>query len=246
MNKIILLFIALSSSSLAADNLICGADSCTLVDSSGTKWRAEMAFTTNGNGDIFTLGDVASNDNIIGVNTSSNRTLIDNLSRRWSASVVYTTDGNGHVIPIPTPSSGGGATPTPWPAQAANTIFAGGASASATPAFRNLVSADIPTITSSKISDFSTASKALFSATAPIVDTSGVFSCLTASGSQAGCLSSTDWSTFNGKQSALTTSSNLSINELTLQGQNYGTTKALSISAPAGFTSTGLGHSRLL
>jgi len=47
-------------------------------------------------------------------------------------------------------------------------------------------------------------------ATAPIVvtpsplTTTGVASCLAASGSQAGCLSSTDWTTFNNKQTALT------------------------------------------
>lgn len=42
------------------------------------------------------------------------------------------------------------------------------------------------------------------SASSPITDTSGVFGCLVASGSQAGCLSSSDWTTFNTKQSALT------------------------------------------
>ena len=41
--------------------------------------------------------------------------------------------------------------------------------------------------------------RGLFSATAPIVDTAGVISCNTASGSQAGCLSSADWTTFNNK-----------------------------------------------
>ena len=42
----------------------------------------------------------------------------------------------------------------------------------------------------------------LFSATTPIVDTAGVISCNTASGSQAGCLASADWTTFNNKQPA--------------------------------------------
>lgn len=47
------------------------------------------------------------------------------------------------------------------------------------------------------------------------ITTSGAIGCQTASGSQAGCLSSSDWSTFNGKQSSITgaatsiTSSNL-------------------------------------
>ena len=43
----------------------------------------------------------------------------------------------------------------------------------------------------------------------PLNESSGTLSCLTASGSQAGCLSSTDWSTFNSKQSTLTFSDSL-------------------------------------
>jgi hypothetical protein len=42
------------------------------------------------------------------------------------------------------------------------------------------------------------------SVTSPVTYSLGVIGCLTASGSQNGCLSSTDWTTFNGKQSALT------------------------------------------
>lgn len=47
------------------------------------------------------------------------------------------------------------------------------------------------------------------SATSPLTYALGVLGCQTASGSQAGCLSSSDWSTFNGKQSALVFSSPL-------------------------------------
>ncbi len=42
------------------------------------------------------------------------------------------------------------------------------------------------------------------SVTAPITLTTGAFGCQVASGSQAGCLASADWTTFNGKQNALT------------------------------------------
>lgn len=42
------------------------------------------------------------------------------------------------------------------------------------------------------------------SATGPLSLSGGVMSCATASGSQAGCVSSADWSAFNGKEEALT------------------------------------------
>lgn len=105
--------------------------------------------------------------------------------------------------------------------------------------------ADIPELTSAKISDFTTAAAAAapvqtvfgrsgdvvaqtadydtsqvpenvneyftvgraqgaISNTTPITYSGGVIGCQTASGSLAGCLTSTDWNTFNGKQSALT------------------------------------------
>lgn len=94
--------------------------------------------------------------------------------------------------------------------QAANSFFAGPVSGSpGTPGFRSQVAADVPTITSSKISDFTTAAQAAISGTAPIQVTSGVVSCIAATGSVAGCLSATDWNTFNSKQSALSFSAPL-------------------------------------
>lgn len=105
--------IFLSLAAHAADNIICSGDggsSCIIIDNAGNKWRADIGMKTNGSGEIFTLGDVASADNIIGVNSSSNRTLIDTLNRRWDAHVLYTTDGNGNVIPIPAGGGGGSAT----------------------------------------------------------------------------------------------------------------------------------------
>lgn len=47
-------------------------------------------------------------------------------------------------------------------------------------------------------------SQAPLAFSAPLVNTSGTVSCNVASGSQPGCLSSADWTTFNGKQNALT------------------------------------------
>lgn len=90
-------------------------------------------------------------------------------------------------------------------AELANSIFAGPTSGSASvPTFRSLVSADIPSLTSSKISDFTTSAQGAISATSPILYSVGVISCQAASGSLAGCLSSTDWNAFNGKQNSLT------------------------------------------
>jgi hypothetical protein len=43
-----------------------------------------------------------------------------------------------------------------------------------------------------------------FTATAPITFTSNIAACNTASGSQAGCLASADWTTFNSKQATIT------------------------------------------
>lgn len=97
--------------------------------------------------------------------------------------------------------------------EVANTVWAGPTTgADATPTFRALVAADIPTITSAKISDFSTAARALFSGTAPVSYNSGtgVFSMHVADASNNGYLSSTDWTTFNNKGSGSVTSVGLS------------------------------------
>ena len=73
----------------------------------------------------------------------------------------------------------------------------------------SLVLADLPAITTANVSEsgnlYFTNARAIaaFSATAPILLNSGVISCQTASGLQAGCLTSTDWSTFNSKQTAI-------------------------------------------
>jgi VCBS repeat-containing protein len=102
----------MATSALAADTIIGDpkSGSFQMVDNSGRRWNAGMGYTTNGSGDIFTLGGVlASSDEIIGENSSGNRQLVDNLGRRWPATVLYTTDGAGNVIPI-AGGGGGGST----------------------------------------------------------------------------------------------------------------------------------------
>lgn len=83
-----------------------------LIDNSGNRWNLGTAYTTNGNGDIYTLGGVsAAGDTFIGDLLSGNHQLIDNSSRRWNLQVFYTTDGHGNVIPITGGGGGGGVTP---------------------------------------------------------------------------------------------------------------------------------------
>lgn len=62
------------------------------------------------------------------------------------------------------------------------------------------------------------------------VGTGGSLGCQVASGSQAGCLSSTDWTTFNGKQSALTFTYPL-VNTAGTVSTAFGTTTANTFSA---------------
>lgn len=70
------------------------------------------------------------------------------------------------------------------------------------------------------------------------IGSGGTLGCQTASGSQAGCLSSTDWTTFNGKQSALTFSTGLTNTAGTITvntSQNISTLSNLTV---AGFVQT--------
>jgi hypothetical protein len=200
---------------LAADKIACGPNStnCTLVDNAGNKWNASIAFTTDGSGDIYTLGDVASTDNIIGVNSSSNRTLIDNTGRRWRAAVFYTTDGAGNVIPIA--GGGGGGTVTAV-SGTAPIISSGGT----TPAI------SIPKATSSvdgylshgdwstfngkqsslsfgNLTDPGTDGITVTNGTGAVIGSGTSFAQHVADASDNGYLSSADWTTFNGKQAAL-------------------------------------------
>ncbi len=83
-----------------------------LVDNNGIRWNAHVAYTTNGNGDVYTLGGLLASDNQITDGISGNHQLIDNNNKRWGLSVWYTTDGAGNVIPIPGGGGGGGGVTT--------------------------------------------------------------------------------------------------------------------------------------
>jgi hypothetical protein len=194
-----LLFVSLFvASAFSAENILCsgdGSSQCYLIDNSGAKWNAQIGFTTDGMGDIFTLGDVASTDNVLGVLNSSNRTLIDNSSRRWSASVLYTTDGHGNVIPVPSGGGGGGGVTA---VTATSPVVSSGGT---TPAI------SMPVATSSANGYLASADWTTFNSkqgalsfSAPLVNSSSTISCNVASGSQPGCLASSDWTTFNSKQ----------------------------------------------
>lgn len=209
----------------SADNLLCGpagSSQCYLIDASGNKWRAKVAMTTDGNGDIFTLGDVASTDNIIGVNTSGNRTLIDNLNRRWSVDVTYTTDGNGHVIPVPTGGGGGGAA---W-GSITGTLSSQTDLQTALNAKQNLLTLGNLTETgSANLSvtggtgavigsgvSLSLIGSSIVEATSSVLTFTGAANSVLGTGvsiqvkqsatGQSGYLSSSDWNTFNGKQAS--------------------------------------------
>ena len=120
--------------------------------------------------------------------------------------------------------------------QTANTVFAGPSTGSAaTPTFRALVSADIPSL------NYVTS----VSGTSPISVTSGytpTVSISQAGVSSSGYLSSTDWNTFNNKGSGSVTSvsGTGSVNGITLTG-----TVTSSGSLTLGGTLSGIGNSQL-
>lgn len=91
-----------------------------------------------------------------------------------------------------------------WPIILTGTTVAFGGLSTSTVA----VTGNIPYF--SGVNTFANVATSTLTATAPLtgsfthIGTTGSLGCQTASGSQAGCLSSTDWTTFNNKQSALT------------------------------------------
>lgn len=123
------------------------------------------------------------------------------------------------------PVTGTGTLTGTFVTQSANQVFAGPTTGSpATPAFRTLVSADIPSL--SYVS--------AVTATAPLVSSGGLtpnLTCNVASGSIAGCLSATDWTTFNGKQGALTFTAPLVNTAGTVTCNAAGTSQAGCLSA---------------
>jgi hypothetical protein len=118
--------------------------------------------------------------------------------------------------------------------QTANTVFAGPSTGSAaTPTFRALVSADIPSL------NYVTS----VSGTSPISVTLGytpTVSITQAGASSNGYLSSTDWNTFNNKGSVTSVSGTGSVNGITLTG-----TVTSSGSLTLGGTLSGIGNSQL-
>ena len=101
----IILFLV-SSIAFGADNLIGSGSQWQLVDNAGARWNAAVAYTTNGSGDVYTLGGLsAAGDNYYGDNVSGNHLLLANDGKKWGLNVFYTTDGHGNVVPI---SAGGG------------------------------------------------------------------------------------------------------------------------------------------
>lgn len=94
--------------------------------------------------------------------------------------------------------------------ESANTVWAGPTSGgAATPAFRLLVAADIPNLSASKITSgqgtLSTSTTGVTVGTGTnVLLSNATVDVQTASGSQPGLLSAADWTTFNGKQNALT------------------------------------------
>ncbi len=69
----------------AADDLIGTSGDNQLVDNAGNRWNAHLKYTTNGNGDVYTLGGLVASDDYYGDNISGNHMLIDNNGRKWNA-----------------------------------------------------------------------------------------------------------------------------------------------------------------
>lgn len=189
----IIIVVLISPLALGADNLISDGStgSWQLIDNNGVRWNAGVAYTTNGSGDVVTLGGLlASTDDVIGDLTSGYHQLIDNAGKRWGIQVLYTTDGNGNVIPI---ASGGGVSSVSGTAP----VVSSGGSAPAISMAKATSSVDGYLFHT----DWATfnAKQSALSFSSPLVNTSGSVSCNAASGSQPGCLSSADWSAFNSK-----------------------------------------------
>lgn len=187
-----ILFLALFAfSAQAADNIIGNTDNAQLVDNLGHRWNAHVAYTTNGNGDVYTLGGLVASDNYYGDNVSGVHLLLDNAGRKWGLDVMYTTDGAGNVIPI----TGGGSSPV-------------------TSVFSRIgaVTAQSGDYTTTQVTEgtnlYFTNSRAqgAVSASPPLVDASGVFSIPGATTSVDGYLKAVDWTAFNGKQASISTS----------------------------------------
>lgn len=200
MRKILGFFIVIFTiTTLASDNIIVpsGSGNAYLKDASSNLAPFEINYTTDGNGHLQILvpGGGGVDDSLI-FPSGSGKMYLSASGNLYPAKVIYTTDGSGHIQPVSL-GSGGGVVSSVFTRTGAVTAQSGDYNTSQVTENTNLY--------------FTTArARAAVSATAPIVDTAGVFSCNVSSGSQAGCLSSTDWSTFNSKQAALSFTSPLS------------------------------------
>lgn len=179
-----------------------------------------IAYTTDGSGHLKLINSADPVDDDILVPANSGKMFLKGADlKTYPALVLYTTDGNGNVIPIPagggsgvtsvglalpnifsvsgSPVTTSGTLTGTLATQTANKVFASATSGgAATPAFRALVAGDVPAL--SYVSSVG--------ASSPLASSGGLtpnLTCQAASGSQAGCLSSADWTTFNAKQAAI-------------------------------------------
>jgi hypothetical protein len=141
------------------------------AQTSGTKWQALTV--TAGTG--LTGGGTFSTTGSLTVNMPN----VGSAATYGSASQVpvFTTDAQGRVSAVTNTSIAIGEAAVTWNSKTANTFFAAPDSSNGAPTFRAIVANDVPTLTSSKISDFTSTARSSVSATSPLNYTSstGVF-----------------------------------------------------------------------
>lgn len=101
--QFILLLFLFTSRSYATDNITVPENQgrAYVTDNSNNLWPASVVYTTDGYGDIVTLGGSSpTTDDIIVPENQGKAYLRDNLGRLFPASIVYTTDGAGNVIRV--------------------------------------------------------------------------------------------------------------------------------------------------
>lgn len=167
----------------AADNILVPKNQgkMFLKDANSLLFPGTITYTTDGAGHLKLINSSNPVDDSITTDGFGHAYLNGADGNLYPVVVTYTTDGSGNVIPIASGGGGGGVssvglalpsifgvTGSPITSsgtltaslanQLPNTVFAGpAASPSATPSFRALVAADIPSLTHTKISDFATA-----------------------------------------------------------------------------------------
>lgn len=110
---------------------------------------------------------------------------------------VPSAPGTGYMLQ--STSTGAYVATSTWPLYVGNIT----ATSTATSTFQRISVTSAINLMGEYFTNFTTYVRSLFSATAPItLSAGGVIACNVASGSQPGCLSSADWTTFNNKQAA--------------------------------------------